>query len=180
MTDGPGRNELPSRKQALLLLKENGCDETVIRHCIAVSALAVKIARKCRADVNLVEIGGLLHDLGRCKSHTMTHAVEGAKLARSLGLPPALVNIVERHIGAGILPDEAVKLGLPKKDYRPETLEEKIVAHADNLMSGDERTSVKAAAAYLVRSGQQDVARRILELHHDLSQVCGIDVDDIR
>ena len=160
-------------------LRENGCDETVVRHCVAVSALAVKIAKRCRADVRLVEIGGLLHDLGRCKSHTLTHAVEGARIANSLKLPPELVKIIERHIGAGIKPNEAAKLGLPRKDYTPRSLEEKIVAHADNLISGDERTTVKEAAAYLVRSGQEGIAHRILALHEDLSNACGVDVDDI-
>ncbi len=160
-------------------LRENGCDETVVRHCVAVSGLAVKIAKKCRADVKLVEIGGILHDLGRCRSHTLTHAVEGAKVAKSLGLQPALVNIIERHIGAGIKPAEAVKLGLPRKDYTPQTLEEKIVAHADNLVSGEERTTVKEAAAYLVRAGQPEIARRILELHKDLSIECGVDIDEV-
>ncbi len=179
MTKGPARSDMPSREEALRYLRENGCNETVVRHCIRVSELAVKIAKKCRADVRLVEIGGLLHDLGRCRSHSMTHAVEGARIAKVLDLSPALVKIIERHIGAGILPDEAARLGLPRKDYSPKTLEEKIVAHADNLMSGDERTTVKEAAAYLVRSGQQDVARRILELHNDLSRTCGVDIDDI-
>jgi len=146
---------------------------------MAVSELAVKIATRCRADVRLVEIGGLLHDIGRCRSHTLTHAVEGAKVARSLDMPMALVKIIERHIGAGILPDEAVRLGLPRRDYFPKTLEEKIVAHADNLISGSKRTSVREAAAHLVRSGQPEVARRILTLHKDLSQTCGTDLDEI-
>ena len=35
------------------------------------------------------------------------------------------MNIIERHIGAGITEEEAVNLGLPKKSYLPETLEEK-------------------------------------------------------
>jgi len=178
LTDGRKR-ELPTREQALGYLRENGCDETVIRHCEAVSALAVKIAKKCRADVDLVEIGGLLHDLGRCKSHTLTHAVEGAKIATSLHLPPELARIIERHIGAGILPEEAVRIGLPKKDYSPKTLEEKIVAHADNLMSGSRRTGVREAAGHLVRGGQADVARRLIALHKELSEACGLDIDDI-
>jgi uncharacterized protein (TIGR00295 family) len=161
----------------LRYLQENGCDETVVKHCLAVSELAVKIAKRCRADVHLVEIGGLLHDLGRCKSHTLTHAVEGAKIARSLNMPSALVKIIERHIGAGILPDEAVRLGLPRTDYSPKTLEEKIVAHADNLISGAKRTTVKEAAAYLVRTGQPEVAQRVLALHKGLSSSCGIDID---
>jgi len=179
LTDAEAKRELPTREQALEYLREYGCDEFVVKHCIAVSSLAVKIAKRCRADVDLVEIGGLLHDLGRCKSHTLTHAVEGAEVAQSLHLPEAVVRIIERHIGAGILPDEAVRLGLPKKDYSPKTLEEKIVAHADNLMSGANRTTVKDAAAYLVRTGQTGVAHRILELHKDLSRTCGIDIDEI-
>ncbi len=160
-------------------LRQNGCDETVVKHCVAVSSLAVKIAKRCRANVQLVEIGALLHDLGRCRSHTLTHAVEGARVARSLKLSQELVRIIERHIGAGIKPEEAVKLGLPRRDYTPQTLEERIVAHSDNLISGDERTNVKEAAAYLIRSGQQDIARRILALHKDLSNSCGVDIDDI-
>lgn len=179
MTEGKARSELPTRDDALRYLRESGCDDTVVRHCLAVSALAVKIAKKCRADVHLVEVGGLLHDLGRCRSHTLTHAVEGAKVARSLGLPQKVARIIERHIGAGILPDEAARLGLPRADYSPKTLEEKIVAHADNLISGVERTTVEEAAAYLVRSGQPDIARRVLALHRDLSDSCGVDVDDI-
>ena len=179
MTSARAGNELPTREQAMQYLRANGCDETVIRHCVAVSALAVKIAKRCRADIKLVEMGGLLHDLGRCKSHTLTHAVEGARLATSLDLPDALVKIIERHIGAGIKPNEAAKLGLPRKDYSPRSLEEKIVAHADNLMSGTDRTTVKEAAAYLVRSGQHEIARRVLALHEDLSAVCGMDVDKI-
>jgi uncharacterized protein len=44
--------------------------------------------------------------------------------------------IIERHIGAGITAPEAVRLGLPQKDYLPLTTEEKIVSYADNLISG--------------------------------------------
>jgi uncharacterized protein len=62
--------------------------------------------------------------------------VAGVEIARSLGFSSALVNIIERHIGAGITTSEAVRLGLPKKDYLPLTPEEKIVSYADNLISG--------------------------------------------
>ena len=46
------------------------------------------------------------------------------------------VNITLKHIGAGIPSDEAEILELPPGDYMPCTLEEKIVAHADNLING--------------------------------------------
>jgi len=44
--------------------------------------------------------------------------------------------IIERHVGAGITASEAVRLGLPEKDYLPLTREERIVSYADNLISG--------------------------------------------
>ncbi len=174
-----GPAALPSRDECLALLRESGCNERVIAHCKAVSALAVKFARRCGGDVRLVEVGGLLHDLGRCRSHSIVHAVEGAKLASEKNMPDALVSIIERHIGAGITKSEAKELGLPEKDYIPTTLEEKIVSHSDNLMSGVERTSVREAVAYLTREGQAVAAKRMLELHKELSARCGIDLDDV-
>lgn len=175
---GPAK-QLPSREVALQLLSECGCDQTVRAHCIAVSDLAVKIAKRCRADVKLVEIGGLLHDLGRCRSHGITHAVEGARVATERNLPQSIVKIIERHIGAGITKPEAKALGLSEKDYIPRTLEEKIVAHADNLMSGTERTGVREATGYLARQGLYEQAHRILNLHEELSHMCGVDIDRI-
>jgi len=171
--------DLPSRADCIRILRENGCDDEVVGHCEAVSALAVKIAKKCRANVNLVEIGGLLHDLGRCRSHTISHAVEGAKLATALKLPEDIVKIIERHIGAGITSKGAERLGLPKKDYTPKTLEEKIVAHADNLMSGTARTTIEEAVADLARKGEHEVALKVLRLHEELSKACGTNIDNI-
>lgn len=179
MTTGKESGRLPTRDEAFQLLVEYGCDESVVDHCRAVSALAVKMARRCGGDVKLVEIGGILHDLGRCRAHTLAHAVEGARIASEKKLPKSIVSIIERHIGAGITRGEAKRLGLPQKDYIPKTLEEKIVAHSDNLISGTNRTSIKEAVAYVARQGQLEAARRILKLHRDLSAKCGIDVDQI-
>ena len=66
----------------LNLLKKAGCSEEVINHCIAVRDIAVKIAKKANADVELVEAGALLHDIGRSKTHGIFHAVEGVKIAK--------------------------------------------------------------------------------------------------
>lgn len=78
--------QLPTTEQALRFLRENGCRENVIRHVEAVSALAVEIAQACKAkgydvDVRLVEVGALLHDIGRAKTHSVHHAVIGAEIA---------------------------------------------------------------------------------------------------
>jgi uncharacterized protein len=74
--------------------------------------------------------------MGRSRSHEVDHAVRGAEIAREIGLPEKLIQIIERHIGAGIPDDEAQELGLPMGCYIPETLEEKIVAYADKLIAG--------------------------------------------
>jgi len=50
---------------------------------------------------------------------------------------------VERHVGAGITQEEAVKLGLPPRDYVPQTLEEKIVCYADKLISCNKKVSIE-------------------------------------
>lgn len=84
----------------------------------------------------------MLHDIGRSRTHGLTHAIVGVEIARKHGYSEDVLNIIERHIGAGITESEAEKLGLPVKSYMPETLEEKIVAHADNLVSGSEEVDM--------------------------------------
>jgi len=115
-----------------------GCSKDVVSHCIAVSAKAVSLAERVTVtlDRELVRQGGLFHDIGRCRTHGIEHAVAGVEIAKRLGFSDQLLLIIERHIGAGITAAEAVRLGLPKKDYLPLTAEEKIVSYADNLLSG--------------------------------------------
>lgn len=115
-----------------------GCSPDVVAHCIVVSRMALSIAGRVKVDVDLelVRQGGLLHDIGRSKTHGIEHALAGVEIARGLGFSDRLLHIIERHIGAGISASEAVRLGLPKNDYLPLTPEEKIVSYADNLISG--------------------------------------------
>ena len=87
-------------------------------------------------DRELVRQGGLFHDIGRSRTHGIGHAIAGVEIGSQLGFSSQLINIIERHIGAGITAPEAERLGLPKKDYLPLTPEEKIVSYADNLISG--------------------------------------------
>ena len=120
------------------VLIQTGCTPEVIAHCRAVSQAAVAIVDRMTLSVDreLVRQGGLLHDIGRSRTHDIGHAIAGVEIAKSLGFPDTLVMIIERHIGAGITASEAERLGLPKKDYVPLTAEEKIVSYADNLISG--------------------------------------------
>ena len=79
--------EIPDEKTCITLLEQVGCSTNVIAHCKAISILAVKIAHKTNADVDLVRAGAFLHDIGRSQSHGIDHAVKGAMIAKDLGLP---------------------------------------------------------------------------------------------
>ncbi len=119
------------------ILMQAGCSRDVVAHCIAVSKAALAIADRVKVDVDreLIRQGGLFHDIGRSRTHGIEHAVAGVEIGRGLGFSGQLLQIIERHIGAGITAAEAVRLGLPEKDYLPLTPEEKIVSYADNLIN---------------------------------------------
>jgi uncharacterized protein len=123
-------------------LKDLNCPPCIIEHSKAVSNKARNMGSNFQdktgldIDLDLIENGALLHDIGRIKTHTIKHAVVGAEILENLNFPTEIVNITIKHIGAGIPQDEAKILGLPPGDYMPRTLEEKIVAHADNLING--------------------------------------------
>ena len=172
-------NSIPTPEECIELLKKSGCSEEVIRHCQTVRDVAVRIAEKANADVKLVEASALLHDIGRSKTHGIRHAVEGGKIVRNLGLSEEIINIVERHIGAGLPAEEAKKLGLPANDFLPITLEEKIVCHADNLVECNMKQKIENEIKKALIHDYKGYANRLIALHKELSEICGIDVNEI-
>ena len=153
------------------LLEKENTPENVIEHCKAVCRKAMKIAANFDdADKDLIRTGSLLHDIGRSKTHGMTHAIVGVEIAKGYGYPNDVLNIIERHIGAGITAEEAVKLGLPEKSYVPQTLEEKIVAHADNLISGTEEVDIDFVIKKWKKTidDSDDNIKRLIELDNEL------------
>ena len=171
-------SQLPNREQAIALLRQNNCQPQVINHCLAVTKLALEIAGKLqqkglKIDIQLIEAGALLHDLGRSKSHTVNHAVVGAQIAISLGLPEALVNIVKRHVGAGITAEEAQWLGWPKDIYFPQTLEEKIVSYADKRIDQSKTIPIEKEIERLQRANKKEAAERVRKLHQEITSLLG-------
>ncbi|MEM1659306.1 MAG: TIGR00295 family protein [Candidatus Jordarchaeales archaeon] len=169
---------VPTREECLKILENVGTPRNVIEHCIAVSDYARQLAEKAskkgkNIDIQLVEAGGLLHDIGRSKTHNVSHGVVGAEIVRSLGLPEELALIVERHVGAGITRDEAEALGLPPKDYLPLTFEEKIVAHADNLTFGKNYVTIEDVLERFKRElGENAPAiERLKKLHKEIEEL---------
>jgi len=168
---------IPTPDECIELLKKSGCSDKVIRHCQVVRDVAVKMANKANADVKLVEASALLHDIGRSKTHGICHGIEGAKIAKKLGLSDKIVLIIERHIGAGLPAAEAKKLGLPARDFIPKTLEEKIVCHADSLIDNNKKQDIENEVEKALQNGHNEYAIRLASLHKELSNICGIDVN---
>lgn len=128
---------------------------------------------------DVVSQGALLHDLGRSITQDVRHASLGAQLLRDAQWPAAIVCVVERHTGAGIDAREAALLGLPVKDYTPQTLEEKIVAHADNLYSGSQRLVLRAVQDKYLAKDLPLAWARIEALHRELCAALGTDLDHL-
>lgn len=135
------------------------------------------MAKGCKANVDLVSAGAMLHDLGRAEEHGMSHAVVGARLAQERGLDRRIVEIIRRHIGAGLDEQEVLEMGLPPGDYIPRSLEEKIVAHADNLVNDNQIWHYQDALEKMLSKGLVRAADRIRILHDELSVLYGEDLD---
>ncbi|MFX1365998.1 MAG: HDIG domain-containing metalloprotein [Promethearchaeota archaeon] len=137
---------LPDREFVLEFLKNLKISLSVRRHSEKVADKALQIAskiKKAQVDMNLVEIGALLHDIGRTKTHGFKHAVIGGKIIRQRGFSENLARICETHILGGLDKEDAKNLGLPIKDYLPLTLEEKIICLADKHMAGTREVSIQ-------------------------------------
>ena len=161
----------------ITILKDFNCPFYIIEHSMAVSNKAQDMASNfmdktgSSIDMEQIETGALLHDIGRTKTHTIKHAIEGAEILKSLNFPENIIKITIKHIGAGIPPNEAKILGLPPGDYMPHTLEEKIVAHADNLVNGTVEVDLEFVVEKWTKMFGMDhpAIIRLKKLHNELN-----------
>ena len=166
-----------SRSKAISLLEKEGCNESIIKHSLAVSKKAKEIAEKIEAngydiDVKFVEIASLLHDIGRSRTHGITHGIEGSKILRRIY--PEFSRVCEIHIGAGLDKKEAIALELPAKDYLPRTLEEKVIAYTDNIIAGDKVVDIEDTIKKLEEKlGKEHPAIiRVMKLNDFIEDLC--------
>jgi uncharacterized protein len=156
-----------SEGDATALHRKYGSDERIIEHCRTVAKVALVLAeeferRGHEVDKKAILVAASLHDIGRSRVQTVRHGVEGASIAEKEGAGKKVAGIIQKHVGAGISPEEAKSLGLPDLDYVPETLEERIVCFADKMVDG-----VK------VRSFEEEV-RRFRAKKHDVARLIAL------
>jgi len=173
-----------TESEALFLLKKYSPDERVfniiLAHSRAVQAVALRITQEIvdngyDADIEFIRTASLLHDIGRffCPpkgKESILHGVKGAEILQKEGLDKRYCLACERHIGPGIdLYDiEHGKLNLPKKNYIPETMEEKIICYADKLIEGDREAGIEKEIQRYRKELSERVAQRLISLHNEI------------
>lgn len=134
-----------------------------------------------KIDVQLVNDGALLHDIGimMCdapgilcegKEPYLLHGTKGAEMLRQYGeefgfdMEP-FARICERHTGTGLTKEDIEKQNLPlplDRDLVPETLEEKLVCLADKFYSKsspEKEKAVERVKASMQKFGPESVLR---------------------
>lgn len=167
---------IPDRQACVDLLVEAGCSGPVIEHVKAVAALAVAMARRLPdADQAIVLAGALLHDVGRGFDQGPAHVPEGIAFLRAHDVDEAVVRCVARHMGAGIPADQARRWGWPEDEvYEPGTMEETVVAHADNLTAGPTHVPLAATIERYRAQGLDDQVPRLARLEETLTKAVGL------
>lgn len=97
-----------------------------LEHALRVRAWGKQIGIQEGADLLIVELAAILHDIGRSGTLSKTHAESGAALAGGIlhkcGYPEDTIDAVK-----------AAVLSHSREGYEPETLEAKILYDADKL-----------------------------------------------
>ncbi|MCP8318875.1 MAG: HDIG domain-containing protein [Candidatus Methylarchaceae archaeon HK01B] len=174
-----------NEQEAINLLKEEKAPDTLLRHSITVSEVSLILAFALKEngyeiDLELVKVGGLLHDIGRTRMHTVHHGYVGGKLLREMGIDERIVRIAERHVGGGLSKEDAEKINLPEGVYMPETLEEKVVCFADKIVGMDRVIPLEETLDKFRKElgDESDAVQRLIELKGELAKLLGRDPED--
>ncbi|MEM2089365.1 MAG: HDIG domain-containing protein [Thermoproteota archaeon] len=166
------KSRVPDEKKCLEILREEGVNNSVMKHVAKVAEVAKDLTGKIKAkgyvvDEELITAGALLHDVGRAVTHDVSHGVIGGQIIRRRNLGEKLARIVERHVGGGISDEEAADLNLGPLNLTPETLEEKIVCYADKLVDGDRVIEFSETLKYFTEKlgAEHPAIKRLEELN---------------
>ena len=89
---------LPSREEAMELLREHTRNGNLIKHMLAVEACMRAYARRFSRDEELWGITGLLHDFDYEKHPTPEeHPMVGVRILEEKGYPDELVHAIKGH-----------------------------------------------------------------------------------
>ena len=175
-----------NEQEAINLLIAKESPDALIKHNITVSEVSTILALALKEkgyeiDLNLVKVGGLLHDIGRTRTNSVYHGYLGGKLLREMGLDEKIARIAERHVGGGLSKEDAEKLNLPEGIYMPKTLEEKVVCFSDKIVGMDEIISLEVTLDELRKElgNKSDAIQRLRKLKSELAILLECDPEQI-
>ncbi|MGM0421207.1 MAG: HDIG domain-containing metalloprotein [Bacillota bacterium] len=118
-----------SRDKALELVEANIKQKNLVKHCLAVEAVMVRLAEYFDEDIEKWRLAGLLHDIDYedTADDPEKHSQLGADRLAEMGLPDDIVYAVRAHNGMHGLPR---KTKLDKALYASDPLTGLIVASA--------------------------------------------------
>jgi len=139
------KNEHPDREKCLKMLAEYNTPQHVVRHCVAVTDAALKIAgalmeKGFSFDLPLITAAGLLHDIARVEDK---HWLVGAEFAHMCGYDEE-AEIIRDHMTHTFNTD--------LKDLK----ELDIVCLADRLVLEDAYVGIDARIEYLIKKINAD------------------------
>lgn len=72
--------------------------QNLIAHTLEETRIGMKLASELGADVNIVKLGCLLHDIGKVSDEAEGSHVElGVKIAKRYGMPQAVIDCIAQH-----------------------------------------------------------------------------------
>jgi uncharacterized protein (TIGR00295 family) len=172
----------PNAQRALALHRKYRSNERTVAHCQACARISKLLAEMAASRGNMVnqeavEAGALLHDIGRSQTQLVNHGYVGAQILEKEGVDGVVLEIVRRHVGAGISAEEAAALGFPPGDYIPRTLEQKIVCFSDKLLDGDKARPFEEEVKRFVKKGHD--VQRLRKLKEDVDAAVGTDAESL-
>lgn len=172
-------NKHPDREECMKYLEEYRTPPHVVKHCIAVTDVAVKIARALNKhgynlNLELIVAAGLMHDILRLEDR---HWEAGSKLVKSLGYEEE-ADIILDHMTYSQFNN--IK-NLNEKD---------LVCLADRIVKEDKYVGLTARMEYIIKKVEKKgdlKAREIILskkakmqlLIDDIEKVIGKSIDDI-
>jgi predicted hydrolase (HD superfamily) len=111
---------MPSRTEALDLLRQWNQNESLIKHALAVEGVMRLMARRRGEDEEAWGIVGLVHDLDY-ERHPEAHCAKSREILTEQGWPESLVRAVVSH-GWGICSDVEPVSGMEKTLYAVDEL----------------------------------------------------------
>jgi len=171
------KNKHPSREECFLMLKEYQTPEHVIRHCVAVTDVALSIAEALMGkgyifDLDLIQSAGLIHDIARVKEK---HWLIGAEIALQHGYAQE-AEIIREHMKHPF-------------DTDPEKLTElDMVCLGDRLILEDEYVGLDRRMQYVINKAKGDKAIEQLirtrkeftrALIRNIENIIGKSIDDL-